>query len=672
EGTIDEEKFRSLRLARGVYGQRQVGVQMIRIKIPYGQLSSDQLNRIADVSDEYSTGKLHITTRQDIQIHYVSLDRTPELWEELERSEVTLREACGNTVRNVTASETAGIDPKEPFDVSSYADAIFKFFLRNPICQEMGRKFKISLSATDEDTALSYLNDVGLIAKIKDGKEGFKVLLGGGLGSQARHADVVYEFLDEDKIIPFIEGVLRVFDSYGEREKRMKARLKFLIKDLGASEFLRLVEAETTALSNKTYSIKDQIIPEQLNFFKGKTPAVKIEDKETFEKWKKWNIIQQKQEGLFSIGIKVRLGDFSSHQARVLASLIKKYGSDELRLSLHQDILIRSIKDEDLAFFYAELKNLGFTDLGYNSTADITACPGTDTCNLGITNSTGLARALEDTIVTEFPEYRNNKKVKIKISGCMNSCGQHMMAHIGFQGMSVKSKDGLVAPVLQVLLGGENYGNGRARFADKVAKDPSKRAPEVLRQLLNDYEENAGELSFSEYYEEQGKNYFYELLKPLAELRNLSPSDYLDWDADQPYEKLIGIGECAGVTIDLVSTLLLESEEKVDSAKYAFEKSNYTDAIYHAYSVFVNTAKAMLTVDGHRTNSYTSIISAFDKEYVDKGIVKLSVNRFSELIYQIKTNEPTAEFAKKYINEAENFLEIITQLRKKQLNYENN
>lgn len=202
EGKIDEERFRSLRLARGVYGQRQFGVQMIRIKLPYGKVTSEQLHRIADVSDEYSRGRLHITTRQDIQIHHVSLDRTPELWAQLEKDDITLREACGNAVRNITASETAGIDPEEPFDVTPYAHATFQFFLRNPICQEMGRKFKISFSASDKDSALSYMHDLGFIAKLKvvEGKiyKGFKVLLAGGLGSQPRHADVMFEFLEEE------------------------------------------------------------------------------------------------------------------------------------------------------------------------------------------------------------------------------------------------------------------------------------------------------------------------------------------------------------------------------------------------------------------------------------------------------------------------------------------
>ena len=393
EGRIDEERFRSLRLARGVYGQRQQGVQMIRIKLPYGKVTGDQLLRIADVSDEYSTGKLHITTRQDIQIHYVSLDRTPELWAELERDDVTLREACGNTVRNVTASETAGIDVNEPFDVSPYAHEVFRFFLRNPICQEMGRKFKISFSASDEDTALSYIHDLGFIPKIQNGERGFKVMLGGGLGSQPRQADVLYDFLPTNKIIPVTESVLRIFDRHGERARRQKARMKFLIKDIGLERFVQLIEEEKKALSLQDVEIDTSEFDNTIKIPNVSIPIVEI-DNIDFQTWKTLNVFPQKQEGLFAIGIRITLGNFSTEKARALAHLIKTYAGNELRLTLRQNILIRHVKEELLPFFYQELKALGFTDLGYNSTLDITACPGTDTCNLGIASSTGIGASL--------------------------------------------------------------------------------------------------------------------------------------------------------------------------------------------------------------------------------------------------------------------------------------
>ena len=395
DGKIDEERFRSLRLARGVYGQRQEGVQMIRIKLPFGKVSSEQLNRICAVSDEYSTGRLHITTRQDIQIHYVSLDRTPELWAELEKSDITLREACGNTVRNITASETAGIDVNEPFDVSPYAHAMFQFFLRNPVCQEMGRKFKISFSSSDEDTALSYLHDLGFIPKIVNGERGFKVMLGGGLGSQPHHAELLSEFIPVNQIIPTTEGVLRIFDRFGERSKRLKARMKFLIKDLGRDAFLKLVEEEKKALSHQAVEIDTTAFETPIAAPLLAAPKVVIDDIAAFETWKKSNVIQQKQTGYVAIGIKVSLGDFYTDKARLLANLIKNYAANELRFSLRQDILIRHVKEEDLAFFYQELARLDFVALGYNATADITACPGTDTCNLGIASSTGIATELE-------------------------------------------------------------------------------------------------------------------------------------------------------------------------------------------------------------------------------------------------------------------------------------
>lgn len=670
EGKVNEERFRSLRLARGVYGQRQPGVQMIRIKIPYGKLTGDQLLRISDVSDEFSTGRLHITTRQDIQIHYVSLDRTPELWAQLEKDDVTLREACGNTVRNITASETAGIDPKEPFDVSPYADAMFKFFLRNPVNQEMGRKFKISFSSSDEDTALSYIHDLGFIAKIKDGKRGFKVLLGGGLGSQPRHADVIYEFLETDKIIPLTEGVLRIFDRHGERAKRLKARMKFLIKDIGVEAFLQLVEEEKKALSYSTYEIEANDLQPDFSSKKS-TPDTAIEDKETYESWKSLNVIPQKQNNYVAIGIKVHLGDFYTDKARELAQLVKNFAANEIRLSLRQDILIPHVHENDVPFFYQQLKELGFTEIGYNSTADITACPGTDTCNLGIASSTGIATKLEEILHKEYPQYINNKEIAIKISGCMNACGQHNMAQIGFQGMSVRAGK-LVAPALQVLLGGGILGDGKGQFADKVIKIPSKRGPEALRLILNDYQNNIQpEETFVEYYNRQGKNYFYNYLKPLADVTNLQPEDFIDWGHNKPYIKAVGVGECAGVVIDLVATLLFESEEKLDLAKEAFNQGKWSDSIYHSYTSIVNTAKALLLGEKISTNTQAGILKQFNEVFVASGKIEFEGD-FQTFAYQLKENEPTENFAAAYLKNAKGFYELSDAYRKKEVEYAKN
>jgi len=662
EGKIDEERFRSLRLARGVYGQRQFGVQMIRIKLPYGKVTSEQLHRISDVSDEYSRGRLHITTRQDIQIHHVSLDRTPELWAQLEKDDITLREACGNTVRNVTASETAGIDINEPFDVSPYAQALFEFFLRNPVCQEMGRKFKISFSGNDEDTALSFIHDLGFIAKLKDDKKGFKVMLAGGLGSQAILANTLFEFISEEKIIPLTEAVLRVFDRHGERSKRARARLKFLVKEIGVEAFVKLVEEEQKALSYSVYEIDAAKYETKINVSEIEIPKVIIDDNEAFELWKSTNVIGQKQEGFSAIGIKIPLGDFFTDKARLLADLIKKYAANELRLTLRQSILIRHVKNELLPFFYVELKKLGFAETGYNSTIDITSCPGTDTCNLGIASSTGITSELEKVLRNEFPQYAKNKDITIKISGCMNSCGQHSMAHIGFQGMTIKSGK-LVAPALQVLLGGGVLGNGEGRISDKVIKIPSKRGPQALRSILNDFESNKSEKeTFLNYYDKQGEIYFYNLLKPLAETTNLVQNDFIDWGTDEQYTMNVGVGECAGVVIDLVATLLFESEEKIENALASLKLDQFSDSIYYAYTSIVNTAKALLLSEGKKTNTQAGIISQFDEVFADKIELETS---FSEFVYQIKNNEPSKEFAQKYVNDAQSFYKKVDAFRTK-------
>ncbi|WP_136481662.1 HEPN domain-containing protein [Cognatitamlana onchidii] len=668
-GKIDEEKFRSLRLARGVYGQRQEGVQMIRIKIPYGKLKSNQLRRISEVSDEYSRGRLHITTRQDIQIHYVDLNRTPELWAELERDDVTLREACGNVVRNVTASETAGIDVDEPFDVSPYADALYKFFLRNPICQEMGRKFKVSFSSTDEDTGLSYLHDIGYIAKVKDGVRGFKVMVGGGLGSQPRHADVLFDFVETDKIIPIMEGVLRVFDRYGERKSRAKARMKFLLKDIGLEAFRELIEQEQNAIEFKSVAIDADAYQPSQPVKLAEIPAVEIKDQQAFETWKSTNLIPQKQEGYVAIGIKVLLGDFYTDKARLLADLVDKYAAGEVRLTLRQNIVIPFVKRELVPFLYKELEKLGFVEAGYNKAVDITACPGTDTCNLGIASSTGIAEELERVIKAEYPQYLKNEDLVIKISGCMNACGQHNMANIGFQGMTVRTPDKLVAPALQVLLGGGNQGDGNATFADKVVKVPSRRGPEALRRILNDFEANANGKPFVTYYQEKGEKYFYDFLNDLQDATNLTQEDFIDWGEEEKYVKEIGIGECAGVVIDLIATLFFESEEKIENAKTSFDDKVYSGAIYLAYQSLVNSAKALLLAENKKTNTHAGIISQFDELFVASGKLDLGVS-FSDLIYQINKFAPTKDFASKYIEDANQFLDKVRAYREAQTQLE--
>jgi sulfite reductase (ferredoxin) len=667
-GTLHEDKFRSLRLARGVYGQRQQGVQMVRIKLPFGKISPKQLTRVADISDEYSNGNLHLTTRQDIQIHHVSLDRTPELWAKLEEDDITLREACGNTVRNITASAVAGIDPKEPFDVSAYADAMFRYFLRKPFGQELGRKLKFAFSSNDDDTAYTFMHDLGFIPKVKiiEGKivRGFKVLIGGGLGAQPFLAKTAFEFLEEDQLIPFTESVVRVFDRHGERLSRHKARIKYLINKIGIDEFLRLAEEERLALNVKSFEINRDAVISKEKYINSSFTTFKVSDDENYKDWLVTNVFEQKQQGFYGVFIKVSLGNLNSQTARKLAEVVSTYASDDIRITINQGLLLKFVPKGALPALFKALAKLKLADVGFDSVGDITACPGTDTCNLGISSSTGISTELERVIKEEFPELLFNNDIKIKISGCMNSCGQHALAQIGFHGSSFKNGS-LVVPALQLVLGGGVLGNGEGRIAEKIIKVPSKRGPAVLRTLLIDFEKNAleGEY-FNSYYDKKGKDYFYQLLKPHADNSTLVADDYIDWGHSEQFKTEIGVGECAGVLIDLVGTLIFEAEEKLDLAKSSFDDELFADSIYHSYAAIISAAKALLLDKSVPTNTHHGIINDFDKHYVETNEIKLS-NTFKEFVLQINQNEPSIQFAKIYLGEAIDFIEQAKGIRNK-------
>ena len=658
DGKISDDKFRALRLARGVYGQRQQGVQMIRIKLPFGKVTTTQLRRISDVSDEFSTGKLHITTRQDIQIHYVSLDRTPALWEELEKDDITLREACGNTVRNVTASPAAGIDPNEPFDVAPYADLVFRYFLRKPFGQELGRKIKIAFSNSELDDAYTFIHDFGFIPKIENGIHGFKVLVGGGLGAQPILAKVAYEFLPAEEIIPFIEASIRVFDRYGERNSRNKARLKYLIAKIGFDAFLEYVAIEKQAVQYD-FETDFALYQQQKEYPAILAPISKnnyldsVTDS-SFKQWVKTNTFEQKQAGYFGVYLKVLLGNFTTDQARKLADVVDKYAGEDVRFTIDQSIFLKFVLPENLLFLYEELKKIGLAANGYNSAVDVTACPGTDTCNLGISNSTDVAAVIEEALRDEFPELIYNKEIKIKISGCINSCGQHGLAHIGLHGSSIKV-DQNTAPALQILLGGGRLGNGEGRIADKVIKLPSKRIIQALRVLFSDYYEfNLEDENFNAYYDRQGNKYFYNLLKPIADTSTLEASDFIDWGGDEKFKTAIGVGECAGVIIDLVATLLYDAEEKLKDAQLAFDEKRWADSIYFSYATGIHTAKALLIQNKVHCNTHSGIINDFETHFGDFYGFKTAIN-FSGFIMQINTQKANEAFAKEYLKEVAGF-----------------
>lgn len=665
EGKIDDDKFRSLRLVRGIYGQRQPGVQMIRIKIPLGKITTRQIRRIADIAEEYGSGNLHATTRQDIQIHFVSLDKTPELWTKLEQDQITTREACGNTVRNITASHLAGIDPKEPFDVTPYAYEMFQYFLRNPVCQEMGRKFKIAFSSSESDDAYTFIHDLGFIPVVKDNVHGFKVVLGGGLGANPYLAQPVFDFLPQDRIIPFTESVLRVFDRFGERTRRMKARLKFLIDEIGLEEFMKLVKEEELALKYKSYSIDGSNLYAPAYDQKPGVPNSRVDvgDNAKFQKWANTNTVAQKQNGYHAVHVKLPLGNMSSALARQFADVADLFTPGELRITINQGYQLRFVREADLPSLFNALDALGLAEPGFDSTGDVTACPGTESCNLAISDSTHISLALERVIAEEYPDLIYNTDIKIKISGCPNSCGQHGLAGIGFHGSTIKDKSGNVIPALVVLLGGGNLGGGNGIISEKVIKIPSKRGPAALRLILNDYEQNAQEGEYyHSYYARKGRPYFYTLLKGLTDLTTINPEDYIDWGENHNFVLHTAVGECAGVIIDLIATLFLESEEKLALSKENLENNMYADSIYHSYSAFINTAKALLLTKDIKPSTQYQVLNDFEKSFGSQDGFSFAAS-FKEYVLQINKHQPTAEFAANYRAGSALFLQEAIEYR---------
>lgn len=668
-GEIEEDKFKLFRLTRGVYGQRQPGVQMIRIKLPYGKVTPSQLVKIADVSDKYATGNLHLTTRQDIQLHYVKMTESPALWADLEEESVTLREACGNTVRNVTASSDAGINPNEPFDVTPHAHALTHYFLRNPICQDMGRKFKIAFASDEQDSAYTYFHDLGFIPRRQevDGipTQGFKIVIGGGLGAQALVAQTAYEFLPEDQMIPFAEAVIRVFDRYGERANRNKARMKFLLKKMGFEQMMTLINEERLAIKTKSFAIDPDWAQPTLPAEK-KAVNVEVTDQGAYNDWLRTNVFEQKQAGQFGIWVRVPLGDIHSSTARSLAGLVKDYAADDIRVTVNQGLLIKYVRKEHLPFLYQELTKLELTKPGFNSTHDITACPGSDTCNLAVTNSTALSLKLEDLLRTEFKDLIDESYIKIKISGCMNACGQHMAANIGFHGSSIKNGI-LIIPAMQIVIGGGVSPDGIGFIAEKVVKIPTKKIPTALATILREFEDKGEEGEyFNDFYQRLGKMYFYHLLKPLADVASLKESDYIDWGNTENFIPEIGVGECASVMLDVIGTIIEESQERLDWSKAGLDEGLWADAIYNSYNTFVISAKALLLTEDVKCNTQIGIIQSFDEQFSGKAPFEFEEN-FETLVLSIKKNEPSEAFARAFYAKAVDFINKARAFRTNQL-----
>jgi sulfite reductase (ferredoxin) len=648
-GEIDERVFAEARLRRGAYGQRYdrgtrfdgeriraIGYfplpskgagaawdapGMQRIKLPWGGLESEQMRVIADVADDYADGIVHITTRQDVQLHFVHIEDTPDLMRRLAAAGITTKEACGNSVRNVTACPIAGVCHDEAFDVTPYAEATKASLLGHADVQGFGRKLKISFSGCGQHACgLARMHDIGLIAKVgADGGPGFEVFVGGGLGSLPHEAQLLYRLLPAGDLLPVAHAICRVFARHGEKKNRGKARLKFLVAKIGAPEIRRLVEEELlTQPQDPTWG--DPIAP-ILEHRVATEPLVQIgRPLDGFLEWRGACVRPQRQPGFSVVTIALPLGDLSSRQLRALADLADTFSVGSARTTVEQNLVVRFVEEQHLVDLHRELARVGLADPIAGTIADVTACPGTDTCKLGIASSRGLAGELR-TLLAER-EMGPAESLRVKISGCFNSCGQHHIADIGLYGVSRK-KDDRPVPCFQIVLGGKWEDNAGA-FGVSTIAIPSKRIAEALLRITSFFakERIAGE-SFAAFVERKTRSAFRELLEDLAELPAFedAPDLYTDTRDPRPFSlEDMGIGEGKGTLVSRSELLILKAESELLDADRALERGEGSRAEARARDALATIRLAFeeLSVEEDRGSDPRSLIEKA-RYLVEKG-----------------------------------------------------
>ncbi len=571
-GEIEEDVFKTFRLANGIYGQRQGGTnQMVRVKAPYGSINPDQLDQLAYIADTYSRGWGHLTTRQNVQFHYVQLDRIPDVMWDLARVGLTTREACSDTVRNVMGCHLAGACPHEVLDIQPWAEATFWHFLRNPIVQRLPRKFKINFSGCATDCGQAMFNDVGIIAVnrvIPEGEEGageiqagFRVFVAGGLGANPQAAQALEDFTTRETLLPTIEACVRVFEQTGNRDNKLRARMKWVLQELGFEELQRrILNQRRVLVASSTWpgGIPTQVrdwgdspagtggaVPGTAPTPVGQGRPVFLSGTSARQRWAEANVVRGIAKGTVSALAWTRLGDVTSEQFRGLAAIAREFNL-QVRITNRQNFVFRGLEEGQLDALYARLDALGMAEAGAELSRDVVSCPGADTCNLAVTQSRGLANAIGDAL--EAAGLGEVEGVRTNISGCTNSCGQHHVADIGFFGAERRAH-GKSAPGYQMLLGG-HIGEEKIEFGAKALRLPAKAAPEAVVRVVGRYAE---ERSFGEPFHiwlerVGGPSAITEELRDLDEFPTPEerPDFYVDYDETGPYTKEIGVSECAG------------------------------------------------------------------------------------------------------------------------------
>jgi sulfite reductase beta subunit-like hemoprotein len=557
QGDTDELEFIGFRLKQGVYGQRQPNVQMVRVKLPMGGVTPDQMDAFADLAEQYAPlRKGHITTRQNFQFHHIPLADMALAIRELGKVGLSSREACGNTVRNVTGDPWAGICEGEAYDVTPYAGAFVRYFVRNEVCQLLPRKFKVSWSATDEDRAVSLIHDLGFIPRMRNGVKGVEIRTGGGTSIMPRIGSPLFEFVEVENgdYLKVSEAVLRIFDRQEWlRANRARARIKFLIDKIGIDEFRRQVEEE---LQGDWVAERD-FDPAPLIFEHDEephAPAIPASygspngDLSEFERYVAGNVQPQRQEGFSTVQVKVTRGDLTPEQFRGLAQIMRDYTGGYARTSIEQNIVLRWVRNESLYDVWQRLVALGLGEAGAHEITDVVSCPGTDSCKMGITSSMGLNEAVKERLDSMQIDDPLTKQIHIKMSGCPNGCSQHHLGTIGFYGASLKV-GGHQMPAYVAHVGGRYVGGDVAYGKRLKVRLPAKRVPDALERWIRLYESerNEGE-AFNDYFDRVGPEVFEAAAKDLSlpvEFNLENMEQFIDWTKSVPFKVERGEGECA-------------------------------------------------------------------------------------------------------------------------------
>lgn len=637
---IPEDKFKRYRLQNGIYGQRQPGNQMVRVKIPTGLLNGEQLRSLADIAENYATGIGHVTTRQDIQFHYVDIEKVTEVMTILSGVGLTTREACGNTVRNVTSCHLAGICPTELFDVSEIGEKVAYHLLWNRINQDLPRKFKISFSGCTSECGLAAIHDIGFVAACREieGETvcGFKVFVGGGLGSHPKLAQLYTEFLPMDEVFPFCEAILKLFDTHGNRRNKSKARMKFILENWGMEKFKK-------EMARLLAEIKDigQTFPELPQpVLKEKTPPVAVmqggngaaADGGVFERWSLTNIIPQADETC-AVQIKLRLGDISVAQFRGLADIVERYATKAVRTTHQQNIILQAVRRAQMPALYRDLNEIGLAEDGAERVVDVIACPGADTCQLALTNSMGVGGAIVDKFSSELDSYDDLQEIRVRISGCPNSCGHHHIAGIGLHGVA-KKINGKLVPHYQLHLGGGVNAEAAVIGKSKI-KLPAKNIPSAIMELIGLYRENreTGE-AFNNFVDRYGREAIGE---KLAHFSDLPPIDealelYRDWkEADKDFSlDDLGPGECSGTVIDMIEHGLRRAAESTTKAARTFDRGQYSETADLIKEAILFDARSLLYTFGTDSPHDDQILKEFQQKLVEQGILSERFESFTE------------------------------------------